>query len=701
MASTSNSKLVFKILCDNDGCLEVRQLNAKLAQNSFGVKLANLRSVLFDDGKIAIREGKQRVPDGNIRPDSLIVAKTSLRLCQRKAGECGLCDSLHLCRYFVCGGCTFGPKCKNPHSLASPHNADLLQRFGLQDLTEKQLFQLLLQNDPFLLPEVCPHYNKGDGPFGSCRFTTSCTKLHVCLHFLQGDCRYGSRCKRSHSVERGMKLFKGFSQENMQNLYKIYRNKFIITGQCGQHETPAAAAGPVLPVVTFSHQLSSHQPHQMSPRSPTNSVSPLKPNSEGERNEICLYNIRKSCSFKEKCVRVHWNLPYKWEVLHRDGVTWKDLPLMEEIEKAYSDPTCNTSRDPLMPTLGILSSLKLGSASNIKQHVDFNTMTYEGSPVRRLSTTSSVLHPPHFILTTQWIWYWKEDNGLWIEYGQGGGDTTVTSDTLEKMYLADKDAEITFQAGKHQYTLHFKGAKGSQTMFQQNLKYKTKREIRRRPRFVSPQDVNDIKSGSSHSSSSSTAEHIPPHWDKKALPDLSYKLVLLSRIDPDYKIEEDFRRTMPCSRIESIQRIQNPSLWKVFQWQKDQMQKRNGGKRVDEKLLFHGTEESLVDAICDQNFDWRMCGVHGTAYGRGSYFARDASYSDKYSRTRGSLNKIMFVARVLVGEYTKGSSSYVRPPSKAGSKALYDSCVDSERDPSIFVIFEKQQIYPEYLIKYR
>ncbi|XP_054909115.1 protein mono-ADP-ribosyltransferase PARP12-like [Poeciliopsis prolifica] len=692
MASTSHSKLVFKLLCDNDGCLEVRQLNAKLAQNSFGVKLANLRSVLFDDGKIAIREGRQRAPGGNFRPDSLVVAKTSLRLCQRKAGECGHCDGLHLCRYFVCGGCTFGPKCKNPHSLASSHNAGLLQRFGLQDLSEKQLFQLLLQNDPFLLPEVCPHYNKGDGPFGSCRFSTSCTKLHVCLHSLQGDCRYGSRCKRTHSIGQGMKLFKGFSQENIQNLYKIYRNKLIITGQCGQHETPAAAAGPVFPEVTFSHKLPSLQPPLMRLGSPTNSVSPLKPNSEGERNEICLFNIRKNCSFKEKCVRVHWNLPYKWEVLHSDGVTWNQLPFMEEVEKAYSDPTCKTSSDPL------LSSQNLGS--NNKRHVDFNTMTYKGSPVRRLSTASSVLHPPHYILTTQWIWYWEEDSGLWIEYGKGGGDTTVTSESLEKMYLADKDAEITFQAGKHKYTLHFKGAEGSQTMFQQNLKHKTKREIRRRPRFVSPQDVNDIKSGSSQSSCS-TAEHIPPYWDKKALPDLSYKLVLLSRVDPDYKIEEDFRRTMPRSRIESIERIQNPSLWKVFQWQKDQMQKRNGGKRVDEKLLFHGTEESLVDAICDQNFDWRMCGVHGTAYGKGSYFARDASYSDKYSKTQGSLNKIMFVARVLVGEYTKGSSSYVRPPPKAGSKALYDSCVNSETDPSIFVIFEKQQIYPEYLIKYR
>lgn len=60
----------------------------------------------------------------------------------------------------------------------------------------------------------------------------------------------------------------------------------------------------------------------------------------------------------------------------------------------------------------------------------------------------------------------------------------------------------------------------------------------------------------------------------------------------------------------------------------------------------------------------------------------------------------MFVALVLVGEYTRGSSSYVRPPPKAKSKTLYDSCVDNESDPSIYVVFEKQQIYPEYLINY-
>lgn len=47
------------------------------------------------------------------------------------------------------------------------------------------------------------------------------------------------------------------------------------------------------------------------------------------------------------------------------------------------------------------------------------------------------------------------------------------------------------------------------------------------------------------------------------------------------------------------------------------MQKRNEGKEVDERQLFHGTATSFVDAICQQNFDWRICGLHGTSYGKG------------------------------------------------------------------------------------
>lgn len=101
------SKFIIKTLCDNQGCLDFRLLDERIAQ-SFTVADSVLQRVLFDDGKIAIKEGKLQAAGQVISPDSLVVAKTSLRLCQKKAGECAQCGGLHLCRYYVCGECTFG-----------------------------------------------------------------------------------------------------------------------------------------------------------------------------------------------------------------------------------------------------------------------------------------------------------------------------------------------------------------------------------------------------------------------------------------------------------------------------------------------------------------------------------------------------------------------------------------------------------------
>ncbi|XP_034542084.1 protein mono-ADP-ribosyltransferase PARP12-like isoform X2 [Notolabrus celidotus] len=700
------SEFITKTLCDNQGCLNFRSLDEKIKQK-YTVSEEVLRSLLFDKDKIAIKEVKQTVTGSQIlSPDSLIVAKTGLRLCQEKPGECSQCDGLHLCRYYVCGGCTYGPKCKKNHSLTFENNAELLKKHGLQDLTDEQLFQLLLQNDPSLLPEICPFYNKGNGLHGSCKKTTSCNKLHACQHFFQDNCKFGSSCKRVHNVsECDMKILRGFSQENITNLNEIYKNKFIII--MAQQEKQAAADAEVKGPL--------QKPSQSNPGS---SGCLSKPVSDADKNEICLFFLRGDCRYKEKCARDHWNLPYRWQVLGSDGVTWKDLPDMEDIEKAYCDPGRDTSCvDQPTHTLGTFRFLSLRGTSPKEPPVDFTTMTQGGSPVRRLSTVSTALRPPHFILTTQWLWYWKVDDVEWREFGQGVADTSasVTSQTLENVFLEDSDTEIPFDADGQKYILNFKGEPGDHQMYQQNVQYKTKREVRRRPHFVSAQDVEkELKSESAQCSS--TAESVPPVWDKNALPNFGYKLVPLTDGEDYNMIEMLFMRTMPKSKIHKIRRIQNPSLWRVFQWQKEQMKGRNGGKPVNQLYLFHGTRQSLIDAICDQNFDWRMCGVNGTLYGKGSYFARDASYSDRYvpysdkdtpdsdldenTTVNRQPVKTMFVALVLVGEYTQGNSSYVRPPPKEDSKTHYDSCVDRESDPSIYVVFEKQQIYPEYLITY-
>ena len=92
-----------------------------------------------------------------------------------------------------------------------------------------------------------------------------------------------------------------------------------------------------------------------------------------------------------------------------------------------------------------------------------------------------------------------------------------------------------------------------------------------------------------------------------------------------------------------------------------------------------------------------------TVYGKGVYFAHDASYSarDQYSPRDANNNKYIFLAKVLTGEFTVGNSHCVTPPPKSGnSLTLYDSVVDNVNTPAIFVIFGDAQAYPDYLITF-
>lgn len=135
---------------------------------------------------------------------------------------------------------------------------------------------------------------------------------------------------------------------------------------------------------------------------------------------------------------------------------------------------------------------------------------------------------------------------------------------------------------------------------------------------------------------------------------------------------------------------------------KSRMTKKSG-KPPEERQLFHGTNSDIVKAICQQGFDWRMCGKHGTTYGKGSYFASKANYSHRFANQKVSSHghKQMLLARVLVGSYANGDSSYTRPPpTPSNPLVLYDSCCNDTTNPALFVIFENGQSYPEFLITY-
>lgn len=382
-----------------------------------------------------------------------------------------------------------------------------------------------------------------------------------------------------------------------------------------------------------------------------------------------MYFIKGYCKHEDRCFKAHDKMPYRWEI--KQSGQWTPMADNEKIENDYCDPenTYSTTSPP----------------------VHFDTMTCKRDAVRRLSTISSVSEP-RYIHTTDWLWYWEDEYGKWYQYAAITSEhrlASITSKELEERYLQNNKDVVTFFAGSQSYELSF------QDMIQTNLQYSTKRLVRRRPRFVSEAEVQTKRKRPTQSSA------VPDYWDKAQIPSVGFKTVTLQPSSAEYKeIQDLFRQTMARFEIIKIERIQNKTVWEAFQLCKTHMKIKNGGQAVLEKKLFHGTDPKHVDTICEANFDWRVCGVNGTVYGQGSYFARDAKYSHDY--TGDCDPRFMFVSRVLVGDFAQGSSEYRRPPSKDGGDVnLFDSCVNNVLNPSIFVVFKEQQIYPEYLLQYR
>ncbi|KAM9744006.1 protein mono-ADP-ribosyltransferase PARP14-like isoform 2-T2 [Menidia menidia] len=193
---------------------------------------------------------------------------------------------------------------------------------------------------------------------------------------------------------------------------------------------------------------------------------------------------------------------------------------------------------------------------------------------------------------------------------------------------------------------------------------------------------------------------LPSHWA-----DMQSDLVKLFPVtagSQEYNnVQTELTKTGLSLNIISIERVQNTTLWKSYQLLKEQMEVKNKHQN-NEKMLFHGTSISSVDLINSTGFNRSYAGQHGAMFGKGSYFAVDPAYSaQRYAQPDASGLKRMYQARVLVGDFTKGNNGLLAPPAKSGNTAdLYNSVTDSSSNPSMFVVFNDIQAYPEYLITF-
>ena len=87
--------------------------------------------------------------------------------------------------------------------------------------------------------------------------------------------------------------------------------------------------------------------------------------------------------------------------------------------------------------------------------------------------------------------------------------------------------------------------------------------------------------------------------------------------------------------------------------------------------------------------------------GNGTYFARDARYSNDYARALPSGQKQMLVVEVLVGRWAQGAPGMSMCPLLPGEQyKKYNSLVNDVVRPTIFVVQHSNQAYPAYLLTY-
>ena len=211
----------------------------------------------------------------------------------------------------------------------------------------------------------------------------------------------------------------------------------------------------------------------------------------------------------------------------------------------------------------------------------------------------------------------------------------------------------------------------------------------------------------------------PNSWDDSE--EMVTSIPILKTSQEWNEIESLLHSTLPRTELLKLERIQNKWLWSAYQQSKNRMSQKNGGE-VKELRLFHGTSSTQPERIfkSEKGFDFRFS-MNGM-WGRGTYFAVKASYSNRYAYIPNSESTMTFhidwpkqliVAQVLTGQTVqlKPDNNLTKPPviqksMKASGlitvfeEQCYDSVTGFTGDSQIFVVYDHDKAYPEYLLTY-
>ena len=174
-------------------------------------------------------------------------------------------------------------------------------------------------------------------------------------------------------------------------------------------------------------------------------------------------------------------------------------------------------------------------------------------------------------------------------------------------------------------------------------------------------------------------------------------LFLLPVTDADYiAAAAAFSDTMPSATIVKIERCENRKLYRKY------CRERGG---LAKKMLFHGTSNTDPEKVWNSESGFLRNYASLGMWGRATYFAESAVYSDKYAHAAAAgTDKVLLYCEVAVGESeTRAADKTIVdagtvPNSKP--QRQYDSVQGSTLDTTVYMIYRDFRAYPSFLITY-
>ncbi|XP_071968439.1 protein mono-ADP-ribosyltransferase PARP14-like isoform X2 [Engystomops pustulosus] len=311
-----------------------------------------------------------------------------------------------------------------------------------------------------------------------------------------------------------------------------------------------------------------------------------------------------------------------------------------------------------------------------------NYIFIEGSEKDVVDVTMNVHTNLSAIMTARLEMATKERAGLLVQWGYSDGKTSKPFTINVSQLLEDN-----YQARKSNVTINLEN--GEKTLVDLRA-MKAVIEATKQKLTVIRRDLE-------------AETQCPLHWDN-----MNGLLLKIVEVDPNSEEYEtvkcNFNKTVNLP-IKKIERIQNRYQHIAYMLRKHYITEKNGPCHVNEKNLFHGTAPQSCHSINYSGFSRSFAGQHAAAFGNGVYFAENASYSANQTYSPKDPNtgeRFIYQAKVLVGRHTKGQSGMRHPPSRTQNDPFdyYDSLTDTIINPTMFVVFHDDQVYPEYLITF-